>query len=1170
MATADCVTEQDLRAFLLGELPERIGQSVAAHLEGCPHCEALARQLDALPDSVIHSLRQVLRPGETPKPAAWETPDPRQTALPTTWPQRVGSYTILDEVGRGGMEVVYKARQDRPVRIVALKMLLGGSHSSAERRARFRAEADAIAQLRHPNIVQVFEAGEHDDLPFLTLEFCDGGSLAKQLGGMPQLPASAAQRMELLARAVHHAHQAGIVHRDLKPANVLLTAEGQLKVSDFGLAKAERPEITATGAVLGTPSYMAPEQAEGRREVGPATDVYALGAMLYELLTGRPPFLAESALDTVYQVVNEEPLPPRRLNAKIPPDLETICLKCLHKAPGRRYISAGELADDLGRWQRGEPIRARPAGRFERAGKWTRRRPAAAALLGVSVLAVLGLAALAGVAVWQWQTAVTALASERTALASERTALHQAEANLGLARQAVDRTFNVARDDPLFQQPRMERARSLLLRKTLPFYKNFRSQRPHDRGLQHDEAEQWFRVGYIEQALLETGEALTAFEKARDLYAGLVQAYPEVAENQQSLAVTHDNLGVLLRGLGKREEALKEHQQARDLLNELVKAHPQVSEYQNDLARTHTYLGGLLADLGRQEEALKEYQRARDIQDKLVKASPEYQHVQARTHSNLGLLLKGLGKREQALRAYQKARDLLGKLVTAHPQVPGYQHDLAQTHTNLGMLLAALGRREEAMKEHQQARDIQRKLVNAHPDLPAYQNLLAAAHNNLGITLQSLVRREEALKEFQQARDIQAKLVKVHREMPLYQHDLAGTYHNLGMLLQDLGRGEEALKEYQQAHDLRSKLDKAYPGLPKYMEGSAATHHSRGVVLDGLGKHQEALKEYQQARDIQGKLVKAHPKVPEYQNDLGLALFNLGNLLPNLGRGEEAVTKYQQALEVQGKLVKSFPTVAEYQAALASTHNNLGYLLEGLGKQTQALKEHQQAVEIRSKLVEAHPDVLEYRVRLGGAHCNMGNLFRRLGKPQEGLVHYSRAIDLLQTVRQREPKNATARLFLRNSHWGRAQALSLLGRHHEEDIDWDQAIEQDPGPSRGFLRLQRALSRARAGDYLRAVAEADLMGRSESLPGEILSLLASIQALSSASGGREASRPLPDREKRSEQYARQAVALLRRAAATGFFRNQTNLIQLDKDADLTVLRDRDDYRRFRAGLTPPK
>src|ERR1700722_11278176 len=219
MATTHCVSEQDLRAFLLGELPERIGQSVAVHLEGCPDCEALARRLDAVPDSVIHSLRQALRPGERVTVAACETPHPQSEVLSMPQPQRVGSYTILDEVGRGGMAVVYKGRQDRPIRIVALKVLLGGSHSSAERSARFRAEADAIAQLRHANIVQVFEAGEHDGLPFLVLEFCEGGSLAQQLRGMPQPPASAAQRMELVARAVHHAHLAGIIHRDLKPAN---------------------------------------------------------------------------------------------------------------------------------------------------------------------------------------------------------------------------------------------------------------------------------------------------------------------------------------------------------------------------------------------------------------------------------------------------------------------------------------------------------------------------------------------------------------------------------------------------------------------------------------------------------------------------------------------------------------------------------------------------------------------------------------------------------------------------------------------------------------------------------------------------------------------------------------------------------------------------------------
>jgi formylglycine-generating enzyme required for sulfatase activity len=276
--------------------------------------------------------------------------------------------------------------------MVALKMILAGAYAGEAERRRFRTEAEAVARLRHPNIVQVYEVGEQDGKPFCSLEFCEGGSLEKKLGGTPVQSREAARLVETLARAMQAAHAAGIVHRDLKPANVLVGAEGTLKVTDFGLAKKldAASGQTASGAILGTPSYMAPEQAGGRsKEVGPGADVYALGAILYECLTGRPPFKAAVALDTLLLVLGEEPVPVRQLQPKVPVDLETIALKCLHKEPARRYASAAALAEDLRRFLAGEPIVARPAGWFERGWKWAKRRPTAAALTLVSVAALL-------------------------------------------------------------------------------------------------------------------------------------------------------------------------------------------------------------------------------------------------------------------------------------------------------------------------------------------------------------------------------------------------------------------------------------------------------------------------------------------------------------------------------------------------------------------------------------------------------------------------------------------------------------------------------------------------------------------------------------------------------------------------------------------------------------
>jgi serine/threonine protein kinase len=301
-------------------------------------------------------------------------------------------YELLAELGRGGMGVVYKVRHKVLSRVVALKMILVGGHAGDADLARFLSEAETVAQLQHPGIVQLFEFGQHGGLPYFTLEFIPGGTLAGRLRSAAMSPQEVARVVEKLARGMHYAHQRGIVHRDLKPANVLMGPDGAPKITDFGLVK--RTEVgdglTATGAVMGTPSYMAPEQAGGRgKEVGPAADIYALGAILYECLTGRPPFRAATKLDTLMQVLSDEPVPPRQRHPRVPRDLDTICLKCLEKDPRRRYPSAEALADDLRRYLSHEPIVARRTGIWEQTVKFARRQPLIATLLTCASLGVL-------------------------------------------------------------------------------------------------------------------------------------------------------------------------------------------------------------------------------------------------------------------------------------------------------------------------------------------------------------------------------------------------------------------------------------------------------------------------------------------------------------------------------------------------------------------------------------------------------------------------------------------------------------------------------------------------------------------------------------------------------------------------------------------------------------
>jgi WD40 repeat protein len=402
-------------------------------------------------------------PGAAPRDDPLPTPSPMASTLRIDTPAPSGSgprppsvpgYEIVKELGRGGMGVVYLARQVSLGRLVALKMIRAGAGADAEELGRFRFEAEAVARLQHPNVVQVHEVGEHDGLPYFSLEYFEGGSLAQRLAGTPMVARPAAELVELLARAVGAAHERGILHRDLKPANVLLTADGRPKVTDFGLAKRLGADAghTQTGAVMGTPSYMAPEQARGKtKEVGPAADVYALGAVLYECLTGRPPFRAATLMETLEQVCTRDPAAPRQLNPAVPRDLETVCLKALAKEPARRYASAAALADDLGRFLRGEPIAARRVGRGERLLLWSRRRPALAAVCVLAPLVATVIPAALGVT-WLWQQAEDnrkgaeqARGQLQIALTGQREATQEADTQRQTAEGLAEERMKLAR-----------------------------------------------------------------------------------------------------------------------------------------------------------------------------------------------------------------------------------------------------------------------------------------------------------------------------------------------------------------------------------------------------------------------------------------------------------------------------------------------------------------------------------------------------------------------------------------------------------------------------------------------------------------------------------------------------------------------------------------------------
>jgi len=846
----------------------------------CPVCNE--RDVDPPPPSdrpaVVQAVRVLLGPaGSAVIPS---TPRPGSTSGDATEvaagePPLVPGYEVLGELGRGGMGVVYQARQTSLGRVVALKMILAGAHAGPEARARFRSEAQAAASLQHPNIVQIHEVGEHQGLPYFALEFVDGGSLAQRLVHSPLSPGSAAELVETLARAVHAAHAHGIVHRDLKPANVLLTAGGFPKVADFGLAKRldDAAGQTASGAVLGTPSYMAPEQAGGRspldsgdtarggNRVSPAVDVYALGAILYETLTGRPPFHGASALETLEQVRTLEPVPPRRLQPAVPRDLETICVKCLAKDPRKRYPSAEALADDLHRFRQAEPIRARPVPRWERAWKWARRKPAAAALLLLSGLAAVGL--MLGMA-WHQASLRKQVDRAETNAAEASRQQQRADGHYREARAAMNRMVARLDDRRLAEVPRLQELREGQLEDALAFYQSIlREGGRLDPAVQEDVAGAFQHAAVIQSRLDRYGQARRSFRQAADLLGDLAARYPEVPGYQAQLAVCYNGLGCCYSFTDPNSQAQHWLRRALALREQVCRAHPDEPEWQDALAESYHNLGQCMMGTGGQRRAA--YEKALAIRTRLTRHYPKESSYAARAAQDafaLGLCYMD-AKPDHADALYREAEGLLQPVVHDHPQEPEHALSLAALYINWAILMRQSRQPARAARLDTRAVDLAEEVLRKEPRHGLALQVCRNAHGDRAYSHDDLGRYADAIKDWD-------RLIELGAESELLRYralrgwelihagDHAGAAATARALAEDSKTAAEFVYEAAKLWVSAGNLARNDARLPPNERARLAERHTaEGIALlnrlqrAGYFKHPANIGDFRQNSDLQ-------------------------------------------------------------------------------------------------------------------------------------------------------------------------------------------------------------------------------------------------------------------------------------------------------------------------------
>lgn len=997
----------------------------------------------------------------------------------------IPGYEILGELGRGGMGVVYRARQLSLNRQVALKRILCGSHFDPELIARFRNEAEVVARLQHPNIVQIFDVGDHGATPYCALELIDGGTLAQKLAGMPQPACGAAELVRTLASAMQCVHEKGIVHRDLKPANILLHVEAgepekcTPKISDFGLAKHLQgaPAQTQSGAVVGTPSYMAPEQAAGKPgTIGPAADIYALGAILYEMLTGRPPFKAATVAETLLQLQTEEPVPPRRFQPGVPRDLETICLKCLNKEPAKRYQSARTLADDLGRFLRGEPIRARPVPSWEPAWRWSQRNRRLAITLGSLLLAVVGSLPVMAI-LWR--------VSENRR--------HEAEDNARDAVAAVDDYLTRISEDRLLKEPGLQPLRKDLLQSAARYYEKFVKRRSDDPSMRAELGLAYYRLGMINELTGARPQALDYLQRAAAILEDFNNREPTNVEHRVHLAKTYNKIGefhthagdivraeksyrrvlellgdqppvdakkkqdflferaigvhdygVMLEEAGQLRKATALVQQANGLFEQIAVSGPTTLEIDRTWLQIKRTLALWLSRDGRRREAIDLLNAAMERQKTLFDRYPDERLVLSfQVASNFRMLGACYDVDRQVAKAagaYQEAEDILERLVSENPSVTQFQLELINVHFNRAIQQHGIDEVRETEKHYKAARDRALKLSQLHPDVPGFIGLVADAEAGLASWYYRTGDRDLAEATYKKVLPIREKLAAEHPDLHAHQDMLARAYYWMAESCRSTGRPKESEALFKKALALQEKLVRAYPGLVSYRKGLAVTLHFFGLLYDNSGAKPEAAKCYRKCQENYQQLLAVSPIMPDAQQGLSVCHNALGLLLDSEGKYAAGRQEYRDAEKLRLALVRDHPDVPEFQHELAIIYNNLANNYLASEDVANAVKIHHRARVLREKLVEKFPQNQEFRSYLSLTYYNLGNvLFSSDVAAAEDFA--KKAVGLQDELHKKLPRFPEYLHDLSRSHRLLAQILFFAKKKDAGEEHLNKAVE---------------------------------------------------------------------------------------------------------------------------------